>query len=304
MYIQYEIKELEGLCNQLMAIFRTLEEVFFYKNKGEPVCMVLNDVQSRITIDCDIHPYFRNIEVDAFIDVHDLIQLLNDRNIEVQRAKDVKMISPNKILSCRRFPNREVTLEESADLGLFVAKFFPFSKHILKISNFIIGAMSFYPKWNAVHLRIEKDLTHIPDINNQGLDIFIQNQFKHIIEPVINIENLSAIYIASGLLANEYTALIDKLKEKKPYLKIVNKQQLLKNYPDIQKEFNNLSLEEQALIDWLVCIGAPLFIGPHASSFSYLAGYMRHYRGNDTATTYLFPDYQPYWDKWFPYVKK
>ncbi|MEB9624647.1 O-fucosyltransferase family protein [Enterococcus lactis] len=302
MYIQYEIKELEGLCNQLMAIFRTLEEAFFYKNKGEPVCIILNDVQSRTSIDCDVYPYFRNIEVDAFVDVKGLIQLLNDRNIEVKHVKDVKLLSQNKILNCRRFPNREVTLEESTDLGLFVAKFFPFSKRILKISNFIIGAMSFYPKWKAVHLRIERDLTHIPDINKTGLNIFIQNQFKNIIELVINNEDLCALYIASGLLENEYTALVDSLKEKKPDLKVINKKQLLKNYPDIQKEFNNLSLEEQALIDWLVCIGAPLFIGPHASSFSYLASYMRHYRGFNTEATYLFPEYQPYWNKWFPCV--
>ncbi len=82
--------------------------------------------------------------------------------------------------------------------------------------------MFFYPKWKAAHLRIEKDLTHIPDINNTGLDIFIQNQFNNIIELVINNEDLCTIYIVSGLFENEYARFIDNLKEKKSDLKTLN----------------------------------------------------------------------------------
>jgi hypothetical protein len=83
---------------------------------------------------------------------------------------------------------------------------------------------------------------------------------------------------------------------------VTRKNNILKYYPKIKEELESLSLEEQALIDWLVCIGAPFFAGTHASSFAYLAAYMRHYRGLDKETTNLWPEYQPLWDAWFPRV--
>lgn len=56
------------------------------------------------------------------------------------------------------------------------------------------------------------------------------------------------------------------------------------------------------MVDWLVCVPPPYFIGPHSSSFSYLAGYMRHYRAYHPDAMELFPTYQPYLDIWFPCV--
>ncbi|WP_144641542.1 hypothetical protein [Bacillus cereus] len=88
-YLQYEIVEIEGLCNQLMAVFRTIGEALYYTNKGESVCIILNDVQTRTSVNFDTHPYFENIKIDSYIDVNYLTQLLKSKNIEVKYKKKI-----------------------------------------------------------------------------------------------------------------------------------------------------------------------------------------------------------------------
>lgn len=300
-YFQYKIEGIEGLCNQLMAIFRTIGEALFYSTQNQSVGIILSDVQTRNSIDFDVVPYFSKIRVTSFIDVNELIALLEKRNISVRLSQKDTNDVQNNIVPCRRFPNRHMLPNESRDMGIFIAKSFPFAKNILKLASCIIGLMSFYPRWKAIQLRIEGDLIHLPE-ENFTLATHTQNQLQEIINIISSTPNLSAVYIASGIQEEKYNNIVDIINEKLPHLTITRKQNVLKDYPEIQKELESLCLEEQALIDWLVCIGAPFFAGPHASSFTYLAGYMRYYREFDTETTYLWPKYQPDWDRWFPRV--
>ncbi|PDZ71500.1 hypothetical protein CN584_22275 [Bacillus pseudomycoides] len=302
MYFQYKIEGIEGLCNQLMAIFRTIGEALFYSNQGQSVGIILKDVQTRTSVNFDTYPYFKNIKIDSYVNVNELATLLTTKNIVVRRCQEENLEFQNNVTDCRRFSNREMLADESKNMGLFIAKSFPFAKKIVRISSFIIGLMSFYPQWKAIHLRIEGDLTHIPEVQNIGLDVFTKNEIQKMTDSLTSTTNLSAIYLASGIQENEYITVVDKIKQTNPHLVVLNKKNLLKKYPEIRKEFDSLCLEEQALVDWLVCLGAPFFAGSHASSFSYLAGYMRYYRGFNKETTDLFPEYQPFWDKWFPCI--
>lgn len=302
-YLQYKIEELEGLCNQLMAVFRTIGEALFYINTEKTVYFILNDFQTRTSVNFDTHPFFKNVSADSFIDINKLTTDLKHKNINViSSSKLLPLDIQNKIIHCRRFPIRQMTLEENKELGLFIAKSFPFSKKIVEIADLIINLLSVYSQWMSIHLRIEKDLIYRPDIQDEGINTFISVQFEKIIEIVTNTENLSAIYIASGIHQDEYNAFVNKLKQHNSKLIILNKKEIFKNNLNIQNKINELTLEEQALIDWLVCIKAPLFSGPHSSSFSYLAGYVRHYQGINNNLTNLFPNYEFYWDKWFPRV--
>jgi|tagenome__1003787_1003787.scaffolds.fasta_scaffold20986001_2 hypothetical protein len=301
-YFQYKIDDKEGLCNQLMAIFRTLGEALFYSTQNESVGIILNDVQTRNSIDLDIHPYFSKINIDSFVDVNELITLLANRKISVSRLQEDNNEFQDDIITCRRLPIRNMLPSESRKMGIFIGESFPFAKSILKIASCIIGLMSFFPRWKAVHLRIEGDLLHIPSIREAGLETHTKNQVQQTINMISSSPNLSAVYIATGIQEEKYHNAVNIINEKLPHLTITRKKDILKDYPDIKEELESLSLEEQALVDWLVCIGAPVFAGNHASSFAYLAGYIRHYRGFDKETTHLWPDYQPYWDAWFPRV--
>ena len=285
-----------------MAIFRTVGEALFYSTQNESVGIILSEVQTRNSIDLDIHPYFSKINIDSFVDVNELITLLANKNISVSRLQKDNNEIQNNIITCRRFPKRPMLPDESKEMGLFIGKSFPFAKNILKIASCIIGLMSFFPRWKAIHLRIEGDLLHIPAIREAGLETHTKGQVQQTINMISSTPNLSAVYIASGIQEEKYHNAVNIINEKLPHLTITRKKDILKDYPDIKKELESLSLEEQALVDWLVCIGAPVFAGNHASSFAYLAGYIRHYRGFDKETTHLWPDYQPYWDAWFPRV--
>lgn len=300
LYLQYIVGDKEGLCNQLMAIFRTVGEALLYSTRNDSVCVLLNDVQTRNSIDLDTEPYFSIINVDSFVDVNELATILGERNIKVLRSQEVNNLT--NVISCRRFQRRKMLPNESRDVGLFIGKSFPFAKKVLKIASCIIGLMSLFPKWKAIHFRVEGDLLHFPSIREIGLETHTRNQIEQTVNMISNTPNLSAVYMATGIQEEKFQIAVNMINENLPHLTIVRKQDILKNYPDIMKEFELLCLEEQALVDWLVCIGAPFFAGNHASSFSYLAGYMRHYRGFEKETTLLWPDYQPLWDNWFPRV--
>jgi hypothetical protein len=300
LYIQYIVGDKEGLCNQLMAIFRTVEEAMLYSTQNHSVCVLLNDVQTRNSIDLDTEPYFSKINVESFVDVNELVKILGERKITVLRSQEVN--NPTNVINCRRFQRRNMLPNESRDIGLFIGKSFPFAKKSLKIANCIIGSMSLYPKWKAIHFRVEGDLLHFPSIREMGLETHTRNQIEQTINMISSTPNLSAVYMATGIQEEKFQIAVNMINENLPHLKIIRKLDILKDYPDLLEEFESLCLEEQALVDWLVCVGAPFFAGNHSSSFSYLAGYMRHYRGFDNENTLLWPDYQPLWDKWFPRV--
>ncbi|EOV9525666.1 O-fucosyltransferase family protein [Bacillus cytotoxicus] len=297
--MQYEIGEIEGLCNQLMAIFRTIGEALYYAKQHDAVCILLKDVQTRNSVDFHKSPYFSKINIDSYLDVDECRALFYKKNILVKRHQPDMDETFKHMITCRRFLQRHILRDESRETGQFIAKSLPFAKHIQKLASCTIGLMSFYPRWRAIQLRIEGDLVHLP-VEGFDLAAHTENQLQQIINTIASTADLSAVYIASGVQEEKYHRIVARIKEHFPHLVIVRKQDVLQTYPGLQKELDALCLEEQALVDWLVCIGAPLFAGPHASSFSYLAGYMRHYRGFDKETTYLWPEYQPYWDQWFP----
>ncbi|WP_158618637.1 hypothetical protein [Methylomusa anaerophila] len=288
-----------------MAIFRTIGEALFYSTQNQSVGIILSDVQTRTSIDFDAYPYFSKISIDSYIDINDLTTLLGNRNISVRQSQeDIENMNEiqNNIITCRRFPQRHMLPAESRDTGALIAKSFPFAKKMLKFAYHIIGLMSFYPRWKAIHLRIEGDLMQLSAIRDVGLETFTKSQLQQTIDMISITPNLSAVYIASGIQDEKYNNAVNIISKEFPHLAITRKKDILKASPAIKEEFEALCLEEQALIDWLVCVGAPFFAGLHASSFAYLAGYMRHYRGFDKETTHLYPDYQPCWDAWFPRV--
>ncbi|GAV11188.1 O-fucosyltransferase family protein [Paenibacillus sp. chi10] len=301
-YFQNSAEGSEGLCNQLMSVFRAVGEALYHANEGSPTGILLQNVQTRTSIDFDVTPYFRSIAIDCFVDVHVLRKLLSSRQIDVKRAEEVQAEVRNQAVICKRYPIRQMSEIENKNSGLFIANAFPFAKHIVELSNFIIASMSEKHQWIAAHLRIEKDLLLISDIKSMGLEHYAESQLHCIYACMEAKQKVSAIYLASGLLDEEYAAIAKGIQEKNGDIMIYNKKIVLEGSPNLKQKFDSLCLEEQALVDWLVCIHAPYFIGPHSSSFSYLAGYMRHYRGYQPDTLDLFPTYQPYWDMWFPCI--
>jgi len=302
-YFQYKIDEgLENLCNQFMAIFRTIGEALFFSMQNQSVGIILGDLKTRNSIDFDIEPYYSPISIDAYVDVSNLRVLLAKKNISVIRSKEVNNEIQKETIDCQRFPLRQMLPSECRDTGVFLAKSFPFARNVVKLASCIIGLMSFFPRWKAVHLRIEGELVLNDAIRNMGLETYTMDQLQKTMDSISITPNLSAVYIASGIQEEKYNNVIKIISEKFPDLTMTRHKDVLMDYPELKNEFESLSLEEQALVDWLVCIGAPFFAGPHGSSYSYLIGYMRHYREFDTETTHLYPDYQPCWDAWFPRV--
>ncbi|WP_157257103.1 hypothetical protein [Paenibacillus sp. Soil750] len=299
LYIQYEVEPNEGLCNQLMGIFRTIGEALYYSHQHDSISIIINDLQTRTSSDTtDFDVNFSKIAYDSFVDVDELTHLLLHKNILVRRPQEVNNHIQNNIISCRRYSHRQLLPDESREMGIFIANSFPFAKNILKIANCIIGLMSLYPSWKVIQLRIEEELMNF----FPGYEKSTSNQLQETINMISNTPDLSAIYFASGIREEKYNAVAQSINHKFPNLITKNKHDILKNDPEIKKELDALCLEEQALVDWLVCVGAPSFAGPHATSFAYLAGYMRHYRGFAKETTHLWPEYTPYWDIWFPRV--
>ncbi|SFX64345.1 GDP-fucose protein O-fucosyltransferase [Thermoactinomyces sp. DSM 45891] len=296
LYIQYSIQGNEGLCNQLMAIFRAVGEALFYRGQGMEVCLVLSDVQTRTTVDLTSKPHFQPIKIDSFLDVDGLTGILEEKKIQVRRVEEVHKLDSDLLLTCNRMPMRTSTPEETKDLGFLFGNVFPWSKELIKLSNFVMDSMSIYPLWTAAQLRIERDLLSFSDIGEDRLSSIRESQFDSVIKFFSDTQNISAIYVASGSKANEYEALITRLKEINPCIVAINKKDIFERNLEFKKEFNELYLEQQALIDWMVCTRAPLFIGPHSSSFAYLAAYIRHYQH----FTNLHPDYQACWEDWFP----
>ncbi|SDY75944.1 O-fucosyltransferase family protein [Thermoactinomyces sp. DSM 45892] len=296
LYIRYSIQGNEGLCNQLMAIFRAVGEALFHQGQGKEVCLVLSDVQTRTTVDLTKEPHFQPIKIDSFIDVDGLSEMLEEKKIQVKRIEEVHKLDAGLLLTCNRMPNRRATPEEIKDLGILFANLFPWSKEVIRLSNFVMDSMSSYPLWTAAQLRIERDLLSFSSIGESRLASIRESQFDSVIKFFSGTKNISAIYVASGSQASEYEALITRLKEINPSIVAINKKDIFGMNLELKKEFDDLCLEQQALIDWMVCTRAPLFIGPHSSSFSYLAAYIRHYQH----FTNLHPDYQACWEDWFP----
>ncbi len=298
--VQYEIEGLEGLCNQLMAVFGAVGEALYYAGPNQSVCLLF-DVQTRNSIDFDVQPYFSSIRIDSYVDV-DTDEPAGSEKYLRRRARDHASDTQCQIIRCRRYPQRVMSPDESRDAGVLLATSFPFAARVSKLANDILGRLSRYPRWKAIHLRIEKDVLHLPSVQSTGLEVYTNTMLQQTADSLASTPNLSAAFIASGVRDEEYGHVVNALRDEFPHLEITRKQEVLRENPDLLQEFQTLCLEEQALVDWLVCLGAPLFAGQHASSYAYLVGYMRYYRDFEKESTYLCPEYQPCWDVWFPRV--
>ncbi|NOU79486.1 hypothetical protein GC101_11415 [Paenibacillus sp. LMG 31459] len=297
-YFQNRVGEMEGLCNQLMAIFRTVSEAFHSVEQGEPSCILLADGQTRNSIEMGPEPFFSPVSIDAFIEVDRFEKVLAARNVSLKRMRDAEI--DRVAVSCSRFPVSSIPEDEARTTGAWIARTLPFAAKPLKLAHYIIGWMSSYPKWAAIQLRIEDDIMYFEANRSMGLDGFAQLQVQQAAGELSQIPAVSAIYVATGASEDFLRHSTTELTIRFPEANQIHKKDILSLAPKLWEEFEAMSLEEQALVDWLVCLGAPYFLGPHGTSFSYLAGYMRHYRGFDSDLTRLWPEYQQYWDLWFP----
>lgn len=300
-YYQNRVQDKEGLCNQLMAVFRTLTEAFHSAGQNEPSCILLADGQTRRSVDSKEKPYFLPLPIDAFIDVPQLKEALAAKHVSLRRVQDLQEEQVQPVL-CSRFLIHSLTQEESRDAGRWIAASFPFAAKPLKLAHWIVENMSLYPTWSALQMRVEGDMLLFPEIESIGLDAYTTQQIQLAFECMTRIPGLKAVYVASGIQGDRFQYVSNELTKHFPQLEVKNKTTILSLSPVLLREFEGLSLEEQALVDWLVCVGAPYFMGPHVTSFAYLAGYLRHYRGFEPDTTQLWPAYQNAWESWFPRV--
>ncbi|SFX81445.1 hypothetical protein SAMN04487866_1302 [Thermoactinomyces sp. DSM 45891] len=302
LYLEHTIIDTqEGLCNQLMSVFRTIGESLFYRGIGFDTCVILSKAYTRTSVNFDSPPYFTEIPIDLFVDMTDLTNVLNSIDIRLIRSR-AEIVSPCQgIIECWRPPLRDMTELEHRILGQFIAHHFPIAKRALSLAHFIVQVISSVcPKWEAIHYRVEKDLLVM--IPPEVLDLHKNNQMESTLATIHNTQDLSAIYLACGLQEQEYDNVVKQIKQHYPKLEVFNKRHVLKGFPEVESQFNQLTLEEQALVDWVVCQTAPSFSGWYNSSFSYLAAYIRHYRGVNPTTTKLGPETTGIWDQWFPRI--
>lgn len=57
-YFQNHVHGMEGLCNQLMALYRAVSEAFLCIERGESACIILADGQTRNFINLTNEPFF------------------------------------------------------------------------------------------------------------------------------------------------------------------------------------------------------------------------------------------------------
>ncbi|WP_355318657.1 O-fucosyltransferase family protein [Paenibacillus jiagnxiensis] len=286
-----------------MAIYRTLWETIHHAKKDPSAGFMLNNLQTRTSINLDISPPFAPIPPDSIIDVEALIPLLEKRQIPVLK-EDAVLNKEDTIIQCTRCPHRfSVTYEECREVGQFIATSFPFAKNLQKLANFMIGCMSYYPKWKVIQLRIEGDLLLFEETRRIGLEKATKNYLDElVITSLANESGLNAVYFATGVQEERYNEIVQQLNEQFPHITFKRKTEILQGFPLLQQEFDSLCLEQQAMVDWLVCIGASSFVGSYGSSFAYLAGYMRHYRGFPESATQLLMVQHNIWDAWFPRI--
>ncbi|MBP2111669.1 hypothetical protein [Paenibacillus silagei] len=299
-YFLNRVNGMEGLCNQFMALFRTISEAFLYRDQGESACIILADGQTRNFINLSDEPFFSPLSIDAFIEVDQFQKVLAIQNVSLLRLREAGEVSQGAIVVCSRFPISPMTPDSSLRTGAWIANSIPFAQKPLQLADAILGWMSQHSNWTALQMRIEGDVLYQPGDNSISYDDYVQQQARLATDFIAQLPPVSAVYVATGVEEELLREAMSGLREAYPEVVLLTKKDFLRDFPASGSEFNSLSLEEQALVDWLVCLGAPNFLGPHGTSFSYLAGYMRHYRGLAPNTTLLWPENQQYWELWFP----
>ncbi|MEK3792230.1 hypothetical protein MKX42_10955 [Paenibacillus sp. FSL R7-0204] len=297
-YFQNRVFGMEGLCNQLMALYRTISEAFMCVQQGEEACIILADGQTRNFIDLSDEDFFSPLPIEAFIEVDQFHRALAAKGVSLLRPWDV-VASHEPINECSRFPISPMSPDDSRNIGIWIAESIPFAQKPLLLAQSILGWMSQHPCWAALQMRLESDVMYN---QNFQYDEYVREQDRLATDSIAQFPEVSAVYVATGVNEEFLLEAMPEFRERHSQAIILTKRNFLRLSPEMLAEFESLSLEEQALVDWLVCLGAPYFAGPHTSSFAYLAGYMRHYRGFEPDSTSLWPIYMLYWDMWFPKV--
>lgn len=307
-YLAYKSVPNSGLCHMIMGIIRTVDECIHRTQNGSKVTLVLEDLQTRTSTDSiDFDVNFAPIPYDAIINVEQLQAFLQSYQIEVKRAKEINYSAVN-ILYCERYLVRPLSAQEHKNIGLLAVNHIPFNKKMIEISRWIMQQLDQLSQkeagWSAFHLRIEEELINkfyfgntndVKQYRNDQLAALSNNIESFMPDPVV--------YIAHGLKDENYSQIKDELSARYPAATITTKKELLSEHNELYRYiFESCSLEEQAFLDWLVCMQAPHFTGIHYSSFPYMAAYYRHYKGVPAHTTKLLPPEQWYWDHAFARV--
>lgn len=149
------------------------------------------------------------------------------------------------------------------------------------------------------HLRTESDaLGGWPNFTDQTAAYLRESSHR----------GFKAGYLATGneTEASKFTAEASSQYQ----MQVITKHDLLKDYPKDLKALQDLSWDQQALVDYLVLLGGDYFLGVSPSSFSMNVALKRHLQIDGLYTrpwkigregdgrSWLVGNYRRYWDDW------
>lgn len=152
-------------------------------------------------------------------------------------------------------------------------------------------------KYAAVHLRTESDaMAHWPTYEMQVEGFRARLDMKR--------DEIQSIYLATGN-ATEAEKFIKEIDG----IPILTKHMVLKNEPYLLQLLEDMSWDQQALVEYVVIANSDYFLGVNPSSFSMNIAAKRHLRdnglysrpwkvGHDDGRTYLVGKYQHFWEDW------
>lgn len=159
----------------------------------------------------------------------------------------------------------------------------------------------------GVHLRTENDaLSNWPSFDEQAR-AYLSRAKAHTSSPRLNLA-----YLATGNIseAARFASLAAAAEQDAP-IQVLTKQQLLQGEDTGLEELNQLSWDQQALVDFVVLLHAEYFIGVSPSSFSMNVALKRHLHKEGIYTrpwrvgseegdgrSWLVGRYEHYWDDW------
>jgi hypothetical protein len=162
----------------------------------------------------------------------------------------------------------------------------------------IAGGDSSDSRFIGLHLRTENDaLAGWPSFDNQTAVYLRAASDRH----------FTAGYLATG---NETEAAKFGKEAAQQMLRIVTKQDLVRDDEHLAKQLMSLSWDQQALIDFLVLLDSDYFVGVNPSSFSMNVALKRHLQaeglytrpwkvgGNGDERSWIVGKFEKYWEDW------
>lgn len=194
-YFQNRVFGMEGLCNQLMALYRTISEAFMCVQQGEEACIILADGQTRNFIDLSDEDFFSPLPIEAFIEVDQFHRALAAKGVSLLRPWDV-VASHEPINECSRFPISPMSPDDSRNIGIWIAESIPFAQKPLLLAQSILGWMSQHPCWAALQMRLESDVMYN---QNFQYDEYVREQDRLATDSIAQFPEVSAVYVATGV---------------------------------------------------------------------------------------------------------